>query len=119
MQQLRMVHLATLTNQFQAQVIAARLGAEGVLWQLRGECSVYPIGSVELLVDAEDLAQARELLLVADLESAFPSEEDSMDDLDDGSRTPQSPQHPWQGWALAGAVLLLIVLLSARPLLWR
>lgn len=116
MQQLRMVHLATLTNQFQARLLAARLGADGVLWQLRGECSIYPVGSVELFVDAEDLQMAQELLLVADLESAFPSEEDS---IQDPKMPPNTPHHPWQGWALMAAVLVLIVLLSARPLLWH
>ena len=37
---------------FQARLLAARLGAEGILWQLRGETAVYPFAAVEVLVEA-------------------------------------------------------------------
>ena len=58
-----MVLLATLSDSFEAKCLAARLGAEGVLWQLRGAVDgVYPLGTVDLLVDADDLDVARELL---------------------------------------------------------
>ena len=59
-----MVPLATTRSAFEAQVLAARLGAEGILWQLRGGTadSVYPVGSVDVLVAEDDLDEARELL---------------------------------------------------------
>ena len=53
-------------------MIAARLGADGIVTQLRGGVdSPYPIGEVEVLVAEEDLDVARELLLADEVESAF------------------------------------------------
>ena len=56
-----------VTDPFEAKVLAARLGAEGIVWQLRGNLdSLYPVGGgIELLVDESDLADARELLSLA------------------------------------------------------
>lgn len=60
-----MVHLLTTTSAFQARVIAARLGAEGFLVELRGAGDgLYPLGwPVEVLVHADNAEEARELLL--------------------------------------------------------
>src|SRR5215831_16158140 len=41
---LHMVPLACELSPFEARVLAARLGAEGVVWELRGGSSVYPVG---------------------------------------------------------------------------
>lgn len=66
----RMVLLATLSDGFEAKCLAARLGAEGVLWQLRGGVDgVYPLGTVDLLVDADDLDVALEVLTCVELGS--------------------------------------------------
>lgn len=57
-----MVPLTTCAD-FEAQVLVARLGAEGIVWQLRRNLgSMHPVGPVEVLVDADDLETARELL---------------------------------------------------------
>jgi hypothetical protein len=59
----RMVRLLSTLDQFEARVLAARLGAEGVLWEMRGgHDGPYPMGPVHLYVDAEDLSRAQELL---------------------------------------------------------
>jgi hypothetical protein len=59
----RMVRLLSTLDQFEARVLAARLGAEGVLWEMRGgHDGPYPMGPVHIYVDAEDLPKARELL---------------------------------------------------------
>jgi Putative prokaryotic signal transducing protein len=59
----RMVRLLTTLDQFEARVLAARLGADGVLWEMRGgHDGPYPMGPVHVYVDAEDLPRARELL---------------------------------------------------------
>ena len=73
MPELRMVPLAKVPSGFHARVLAARLGSEGVVTQLRGGGvdGPYPMGAVEVLVDEPDLALARELLLVDEVESAF------------------------------------------------
>jgi hypothetical protein len=72
-----MVHLCTAKGSFHARVIAARLGADGILAELRGAVDgPYPIDhSVEVLVSVDELDVARELLLVDDIEApdaAFP-----------------------------------------------
>ncbi len=108
--ELRMVPLASLANQFEGQVLGARLGAEGIVWQLRGACSVYPFGGVEVLVDADDLPHARELLLVDEVEAVF-DEEGSVD---------EGPSRPSFGaaafvWVTATAALLAI---AARLSSW-
>jgi hypothetical protein len=67
-----MVRLATVQSGFEAKVIAARLGAEGIVWQLKGGVDgPYPMGPVHVLVDEDDLDVARELLLVDEIESSF------------------------------------------------
>jgi len=73
-----MVRLATVRSGFEAKVIAARLGSEGIVWELRGNAdSMYPVGPVEVLVTEEDVDVARELLLVDEVESAFDADADT------------------------------------------
>ena len=66
------MHLRTVPSTFHARVIAARLGAEGIVTQLRGSVDgPYPIGDVSVWVTEEDAESARELLLADEVESAF------------------------------------------------
>jgi len=61
-----------ISDGFEARVIAARLGSEGIVTRLRGGIDTpYPMGDVEVLVAEEDLEVARELLLADEVESAF------------------------------------------------
>ncbi len=65
-------HLRTVHNGFHARVIAARLGADGIVTQLRGSVDgPYPIGDVSVWVNEEDAPCAQELLLADEVESAF------------------------------------------------
>lgn len=58
-----MVPVAVTRDQFEARVIAARLGSEGIVWELRGNAGgPYPLGQVAVLVDQADLEVAREVL---------------------------------------------------------
>lgn len=67
-----MVRLATVSTSFHARVIAARLGSDGILTDLRGNVDgLYPVGDVHVYVDADDLAEAQEMLMVDEVESAF------------------------------------------------
>jgi len=68
-----MVHLAKVSDAFGARVLAARLGSDGIVTQLRGGGidGPYPMGDVEVLVSAADLEVAREILLAEEVESAF------------------------------------------------
>jgi Putative prokaryotic signal transducing protein len=63
MAEIEMVRLLTTLDQFEARVLAARLGAEGVLWELRGgHDGPYPMGPVHVFVEAADLERAQELV---------------------------------------------------------
>ena len=104
MQQTRMVRLATVGSSFHARVIAARLGSEGIVTDLRGNVDgLYPIGAVYVYVDQEDLLEAQEILMVDDIESAF-------DEPDD------SPElgAPKALWLVLGAVLVVATVTFSR-----
>jgi hypothetical protein len=60
-----MVRLTSTASAFEARVLAARLGADGVLVELRGAPldNVYPVlGEVEVWVPVDDFELARDLL---------------------------------------------------------
>ena len=62
-----MVLLTTAANPLAARILAAHLGAEGIVWQLRGNVDgPYPVGPVEILVSADDLEEARLVVGVDD-----------------------------------------------------
>ncbi len=78
-----MVHLTTVGSMFEARVVMARLGAEGILTQLRGGGEgPYPLpGPVEVLVVVDQAGEARELMLADQVEALFDDfEADSADD---------------------------------------
>jgi hypothetical protein len=81
-----MVPVRKVSDQFEARVLAARLGSVGIVAQLRGGGidGPYPMGAIEVLVAEEDLESAREVLLADDVESAF--DDDSDADAHDGVR---------------------------------
>ena len=59
-----MVRLTTCGDAFEARVLAARLGSEGIVWSLRGgHDGPFAIGAVDVLVDADDYDEARQLLI--------------------------------------------------------
>ena len=68
-----MVHLTSAVGSFHAKVLAARLGSEGVLVNLRGAVDgPYPIfASVEVYVRQDQAAIAREILLADEVDAAF------------------------------------------------
>lgn len=102
-QRLRMVPVAKVADAFGALVLAARLGSDGIVTQLRGGGvdGPYPMGPVEVLVSASDLEVTREILLAEEVESAFADMEEVevVADLDSaGRRTPAGPlDHPRRG----------------------
>ena len=60
-----MVHLTTASGAFEARVLAARLGADGIVVELRGGAmdNVYPLpGEVDVYVSVDDFELARDLL---------------------------------------------------------
>lgn len=90
-----MVPLATGLSDFEAKVLTARLGADGIIWQLRGVVdSVYPIGEIDVLVPDAELDDAMALLVGAlDLDPDDPHE------LVDA--TAAAPANGWSWWVAA------------------
>jgi hypothetical protein len=99
-----MVRLVTVNSSFHARVIAARVGAEGILTELRGNLDgPYPMGDVHVYVSEEDLPSATELLMADEVESAF----DDDDEVADG-------RHPVELWLILGSILALAAALFGR-----
>ncbi len=58
-----MVELISVADHFEAKLLRARLGADGVLCEMRGPVDgPYPVGRVHLYVPADELALARALI---------------------------------------------------------
>ena len=60
---LRLVPVARGVSDFEARILTAQLGAEGIIWELRGADAVYPLGNVDVLVPIGELEEARTVLL--------------------------------------------------------
>ncbi len=77
-----MVPLVTVGSSFEADVVMARLGADGILTETREpRGGTYPLpGPVEVLVAAEQADLARQLLLSAQVEAV----EAAVDEPDSG-----------------------------------
>ncbi len=75
-----MVHLLSVHDEFHARLIAARLGSDGILTELRPPLGgPYPLrGEVGVYVGEGDLSLARELLL-ADQAEGPPADDASVD----------------------------------------
>jgi hypothetical protein len=112
-----MVHLSTVGGAFHARLVAARLGAEGIVTELRGSVDgPYPsVGPVDVYVTAEQVDTAREILLADAVDAAF----DDVSPL--GSEGPSRVDHQlraraaqwWQSLlALAVLVALTTVLVA-------
>jgi len=114
-----MVLVATVPTVFEAQLLAARLGAEGLLWQLRGNVGgPYPVGPVHVLVAEGDLRAAQELLLADEVEASFDGLAEREGDDDRGATGPAAWARRRRGRAaLAGGAALVAVVLSGRLVL--
>jgi hypothetical protein len=88
-------------------VIAARLGAEGIVWQFRGTLDGPLVlrGEVTVLVGEDDYEAARELLLADEVEAAFTG---------DGSAMESGFARPTGWWLVGGALVVAIVFAVAR-----
>ncbi len=119
---LRMVRLQTTTSAFHARVLAARLGADGILTELRGNLDgPYPVGETSVWVAEGDAEVARGLLLADQVESTFLEVEDASGCATaplggpacaDGSAHESAvvpiPHRAWVRRALAGVGLLAL-----------
>jgi hypothetical protein len=104
-----MVHLRTVPDAFHARVIAARLGADGILTELRGAVDgPYPLGSVSVWVRVDDEPVASDLLLVDELEAAF---EDPPDEMGEGQRRGVLI-FGWRGRRILATLALLAIVVT-------
>ena len=101
-----MVRLTTVPSSFEARVLAARLGADGFVTSLRGNVDgPYPgVGSVQVFVEEDALAEASSLLLADEVESAF----------EPAFAGGPSVVHRHARWIVAGAVVLTAAASIAR-----
>jgi Putative prokaryotic signal transducing protein len=113
-----MVTLTTAASPFAARVLAAHLGAEGIVWELRGSVDgPYPVGPVEVLVAEGDLAMAREI--VAE-QSAAGADFGGVDTEGVGAGTPGGGAGARGDGSSRGLwAVLVLVLLAAALLLGR
>jgi len=80
-----MVPLTTAANPLAARILAAHLGAEGIVWQLRGNVDgPYPVGPVEVLVPADDLEVARAVVASADADPVTVADDEPGIDAPEG-----------------------------------
>lgn len=92
-----MALLTTVPGSFPARVLAARLGSEGIVWELRGNVDgPYPVGAVQVLVPSSELRDARELLLADEIDAidAAGLDEDD-DDVGPDERALPAPPELW------------------------
>jgi hypothetical protein len=103
-----MVRLMTAGSAMEARIIAARLGAEGIVWEFRGSVDgPLALGPVEVLVDVDGFESAKELLLVDDVESSFDQEPQPV-------RITTGRDVLWAAVALLAVVLFAIARMAAR-----
>jgi hypothetical protein len=101
-----MVPLTTAADPFAARVMAAHLGAEGIVWELRGSVDgPYPLGPVVVLVAEGDLALARELVA------------EHLDGGEPGPRPAGRERSPRTLWVALALVVLASALLLGRLVL--
>jgi Putative prokaryotic signal transducing protein len=106
-----MVPLTTAATGFEARVIAAHLGSEGIVWELRGNVDgPYPVGPVVVLVAEDDLAVAREVVT----EQAVDDEPLSRDEPDVRPGAEARPSRAM--WVLVGVAALAVATLIGRLL---
>ena len=105
----RMVRVATTRDGFEARVIAARLGAEGIVWELKGSVDgPYPVGVVHVLVEAGEVDAARELLTL--------EPEDGDDVEEDGDHDPVGSAS-WRGGIVTAVAVVVVALMGLARLL--
>jgi hypothetical protein len=109
----RFVYLTTASSAFHGRVLAARLGAEGILVELRGfSDGPYPLWSpVEVFVPDDQVSQASELLLADAVDEVY-----AQDPLEEGEHEEAqvlSFQHrrTTRLWGIAVTLVLVAILI--------
>jgi hypothetical protein len=114
-----MVPLTTAANPLAARILAAHLGAEGIVWQLRGNVDgPYPVGPVEVLVPADDLEVARAVVASADADAVtVTDDEPDLDDADGVDATTDRHGRPVRALIVVVGLVLVVLFALGRVLL--
>jgi hypothetical protein len=111
---MEMVVVARVGTRFEADLLAAKLGAHGVLWEIRSRQllpTTHPIGSLDLLVPAGERELAAEILAP-----------DELPVLDDQGRTvtvgPRAGLTPAMKGLRVALALGLLVPIAVALVLW-
>ena len=129
--EVKLVPVAVVPSSFEAKVVAARLGSEGIVCQLRGNVDgMYPLGNTTVLVPEAEVVAARELLaadaLASKVDAGYrvpdelatpwdPDDADAWGPIGDGPPLRTWTQHPlWRIGAWVGLVALALA--AARTL---
>ena len=116
-----MVPLTTAANPLAARILAAHLGAEGIVWQLRGNVDgPYPVGPVEVLVPADDLEVARAVVASADADAVTVTDDELGLDAADGvdiDATTDRHGRPVRTLILVVGLVLVVLFALGRVLL--
>ena len=115
-----MVPLTTAANPLAARILAAHLGAEGIVWQLRGNVDgPYPVGPVEVLVPADDLELARAVVASADADAVTVADDETGIDGSDGRDVEAAgdrPGRPLRMLILVVGLVLVVLFTLGRVL---
>ena len=109
-----MVKVATARDGFEARILAARLGSDGIVWELRGNVGgPYPVGAVDVLVAPGDEEVARALLAVDASDGGEGLDgADDFDDLGAGAGAGSGGADVGGRSALAAGIVLVLVALT-------
>jgi hypothetical protein len=103
-----MAPVAQGLSDFEAKVVTARLGADGIVWELRGIIdSLYPFGRIDVLVPVAELEAARLSIAAPPGAGSWATEIDRADAVEAASRT--SPRR----WLLVATVIMAMSAFAA------
>jgi len=113
MERKRFVYLTTASSAFHGRVLAARLGAEGILVELRGiSDGPYPLWSpVEVLVADDQFAQASELLLADAVDEVYSDDDLEETEHEEARELSFSHRRATRFWGIAVTLVLVAILI--------
>ena len=107
-----MTHLTSCRSRFEANILAARLGADGIVTETRSSLGPsYPLGKIDVYVEEGAFQVARQLLLPVDPEQRRNSQAAEQTEA-------AAPRIRWHDrrWVRAAALATILAALVSRVL---
>jgi len=113
MERKRFVYLTTASSAFHGRVLAARLGAEGILVELRGfSDGPYPLGHpVEVFVPDDQVTQASELLLADAVDEVYAQDHVEEGEHEEAQLLSSQHKRTTRLWGIAVTLVLVAILI--------